>query len=1071
MLKHLTGLFICGASVAACSDASAPKPGLEGPAVAIEIAALSLQGAGDVVWDLEVVNGRTPTPDVVWRQRITASRYGDGVGSTSYVGPCDASAGVNQNTVRLWVVGVYDADVSAANAGAFAAGATTGVVGTALPFQNPTTAGPLTRTVTCSPNADARVTFDVTLMRPAEQGFFDIAVNFDDLFCAAKYDCCYDAAGDGCAGDGSEDIDLLFDASGQRQRTHILGFACTAGVTSGVVTELFMDDLVLDCDVSSSGATFAPDVTLDPNATHEGNQCVPGANGMSACAAVSEAAGVDADTYLYQFAVYRGDELLPNAGGGNAHIAYWNLALGVKGPIAGCTLRTRATADDSADLGDQVNQGVIADGKVYPFVTFNVPLGTCGSEPLTFGDPSAPVGAGYTGTTTTNAPFGYFYTPEVRQGAVCSPACQNGGQCIGPGECDCTGTGFPEPYCAATCDPACEHGGVCVDTNLCDCDGTGYVGATCTTPVCDPSCVNGTCSAPNTCTCAGGYTGPTCATPTCSGGCLNGGSCSAPDTCTCVGGYSGANCQIPPAPTCTGGCLNGGTCIANDTCSCAGGYTGANCQIPPAPTCTGGCLNGGTCIATDTCSCIGGYTGANCQTPPGPTCNPSCQNGGTCTATDTCTCINGYTGATCQTPPPEVCDGVDNDFDSDTDEGCAAFARDIAVDGAGKIWLAIRSDDSASVLRPAILKLDSGGNVESGFPVYVPGYTLNWAVAIGLDSALRTTGTGSAYLTSGAAPDAGGNRFAAFKVNQAGVFATSPWPAVDALNLPQAYDIALDASDNIFAVGYTPGPGNTALWKISTAGSIQAGFPKTQSAGAPGKEQAWVNVVDGSGNVWVVGKGVDSEAGSQETAFLLKYNGAGTLQAGFPKQFYQSGTTLVPPVGRINPQGAVFDSAGNFWVVGNVGTPTQDTVMNAVWKFDSAGTLQSGFPKLRSSDVGGGTSVSNAFTCAVSAGGGEIWAAGLASIAASGISASDERVTLYRLNASGNPVAGYPKVFNSPGGLGGGAIACALDASGNVLLAGYALDASGRNQVGLWKTDGSGNLLAGFPKVWKPWLL
>jgi len=410
-MKRHFGTIACGAILAACADDSGPGSGAEGPSVAIDIAALSLQGVGDVVWDIEVVNGRTPTPDVVWRQRISSSVYGNSAGSTSYVGPCDASAGVAQNTVRLWVVGVYDGDVSAANAGPFAGGAATGVIGTALPFQNPTVTGPLTRTLTCSPNADAKVVFDVTLMRPAEQGFFDIAVNFDDLFCSAKYDCCYDATGDGCATDGSEDILLLHGPSGARERTHILGLSCTAGFESGVLTELYLDDLVLDC--SAPATNFVPDITVSPAVAFDGNQCVVGTNGMSTCPAITEAPGVDADTYLYQVGVYRGDSLLPNAGGGDANLVYWNVALGVKGPIAGCRLKVRATADDANDPSDGVFAGTIGAGLVYPIIEFDVPLGACGSEPLSFGDPSAPVRPGYTSTTGASETFGHRFPDLV----------------------------------------------------------------------------------------------------------------------------------------------------------------------------------------------------------------------------------------------------------------------------------------------------------------------------------------------------------------------------------------------------------------------------------------------------------------------------------------------------------------------------------------------------------------------------------------------------------------------------------------------------------------------------------
>ncbi len=53
---------------------------LEGPRVAVNIAALNLPGVGDVLWDIQVVNGAS---DTVWQRRITSSAYGDSAGSAT----------------------------------------------------------------------------------------------------------------------------------------------------------------------------------------------------------------------------------------------------------------------------------------------------------------------------------------------------------------------------------------------------------------------------------------------------------------------------------------------------------------------------------------------------------------------------------------------------------------------------------------------------------------------------------------------------------------------------------------------------------------------------------------------------------------------------------------------------------------------------------------------------------------------------------------------------------------------------------------------------------------------------
>jgi len=413
MLRRLSSglvpLIVSSITLAAgcAAPPDAPVDVTAGPHVDIRLAALNLSGVGDAVWDLEVRNGADA---IVWQRRLSSSGYGDGAGSASYIGTCDASTGVDENTVRVWVVGAYSSAVS--DAGEFASGGTTGdgaVTGAAIAFQNPTTTGPLEQTFVCLENGDVAVQFDVALMRPAQQGFFDIAVNFNDIFCSAKFDCCYEGETPGCQ--AGEQITLLFDAGGARSDTMVLGFACTAGTAAGVDTQLYLDDVALDC-TDPSGQPFSADIALDPSGD-AGNQCSAG--DLASCAGVVTG-GATADTYLFQYAVYRGVEDLPNV-----NKVYWNVALGVKRPaIAGCRLRTRGTAADGNDPAVASN-GEIADGAVYPYLQWDVDLGTCASEPLTFGDPAAMVRTSYTGTGDTGTSFTYGYGPSLPAGRFTTP--------------------------------------------------------------------------------------------------------------------------------------------------------------------------------------------------------------------------------------------------------------------------------------------------------------------------------------------------------------------------------------------------------------------------------------------------------------------------------------------------------------------------------------------------------------------------------------------------------------------------------------------------------------------------
>jgi len=308
-------LLCCAAAGLACAPATDA-----GPRVALEITPLELPGVTDADWRVTV----TTASDTVWTRELTSRAYGDGGGGLSYVGPCDADAGANTVTVEL--LALYG-----------------GASGTALlPASGYANPGPIAKTVTCLPNADVAVAFDVTVARAANQGFFDVAVSFDDLFCSAKLDC--------ERSDTGGPIELLSDDTGTRRPTVVLGFACTAD-TGADDTVLYLDDI----DVSCVGGTATVDPTAGPGVLRDGDGIT-----QSALAPI-----------LFGASVYRGYE--PLAGAGKV---YWNVALGLElgeSQVADCTLTTNGTAAAGALDGDATPAGT-----TYPILTWSVPLTTAG---------------------------------------------------------------------------------------------------------------------------------------------------------------------------------------------------------------------------------------------------------------------------------------------------------------------------------------------------------------------------------------------------------------------------------------------------------------------------------------------------------------------------------------------------------------------------------------------------------------------------------------------------------------------------------------------------------------------
>jgi hypothetical protein len=350
--------------------------------VSVAVAPLTLPGVGKVCYDLRVSDGPSATDPTVWSKgtpglnggtpdmgAICSSSFGNGTGGDiTFVGACvasppDASKDYRTNSVTLWVDGLYDAS----NAYIDPAGAEG--------WQNPCPAG-CTLTANCRENADTFVEFNLTILRQANQGFFDIGVNFEDIFCSAKVDC-RDAAG--------EPLKLLFrPGTGSRDTTVVSALACTAGPGSAVQTVLYRNPLAISCSGSST-------VLVDPRGD---------GNAWSTDPAPSDV--------IYQAATYASAETI-TCGGQPCQKRYWNVALGLDlSKATNCTLATSMTASN----GDMASFST-PTASTYPVITVNVPLTTsgaltCSKHPLNGTSLAAGVGTNYT-PVATPAVFDYDF--------------------------------------------------------------------------------------------------------------------------------------------------------------------------------------------------------------------------------------------------------------------------------------------------------------------------------------------------------------------------------------------------------------------------------------------------------------------------------------------------------------------------------------------------------------------------------------------------------------------------------------------------------------------------------------
>ncbi|TNF28854.1 MAG: hypothetical protein EP329_16915 [Deltaproteobacteria bacterium] len=370
---------------AGCGAADAPADATG--ALSVVIAPLDLPEVTDADYTLSVYND---AEELVWTRAISSDRHGSGSGDATYIGTCDATetdaadAGQALNRVDLVVDALYRDDPASP--------------GTDVPlavdlWMNPCpSASPCQLTTPCVENADVAVTFDLTIMRAAAQGFFDVAVSFEDLFCSAKLDCRYDSDGDTDVDTADSYLQLLHTADGARGDTAIVAFACTAGV--GDDTALYLTTLTLSCDEG--------DFTVTP---HAGPGNLAGSAG--AAPAIPNAA-------LFQAAIYRGVEQL-ETGGQPVDKRYWNIALGLAGATA-CQLTLEGTAAPAPFDG-----GVTPSDTTYPFIRWTADLDSCTQHPL--GSPEVS-----TAYTPLGAPHAYA---SAYYGATALPTCAGDADCDG----------------------------------------------------------------------------------------------------------------------------------------------------------------------------------------------------------------------------------------------------------------------------------------------------------------------------------------------------------------------------------------------------------------------------------------------------------------------------------------------------------------------------------------------------------------------------------------------------------------------------------------------------------------
>lgn len=335
-----------------CSD-TAPSQGETGTGVALIVAPLDSAPLGIACYDFQVSTqtstlwsrgDTTLTKDSGDTDTVCSDDYGNNnLGSVRFVGACDANSGADtdsvtdgvQNDVTLWFDGIYQKD---------SGGLYTPVTG----WDDPCGATGCTIHVDCVPNADTPAEFNFTLVRGSSQGFFDIAVRFESMFCSSKLDTCYD---------GTKHVEQMFNADGSSAWTAVLGLSCTSPAGSDI--NLHYGQIAVTCADGTNEYTFLVDPTAD------GSQAVTD-NGKTLHYTVSTSpTTVDCD-----------DDGTP----ATCHGLFWDIAYNLDDldGLGTCHLATSATATKGD--GHFVN-GLPTLTGTYPYIDVSADL-TTGAGPF-----------------------------------------------------------------------------------------------------------------------------------------------------------------------------------------------------------------------------------------------------------------------------------------------------------------------------------------------------------------------------------------------------------------------------------------------------------------------------------------------------------------------------------------------------------------------------------------------------------------------------------------------------------------------------------------------------------------
>ncbi|MBA3726381.1 MAG: SBBP repeat-containing protein, partial [Armatimonadetes bacterium] len=263
------------------------------------------------------------------------------------------------------------------------------------------------------------------------------------------------------------------------------------------------------------------------------------------------------------------------------------------------------------------------------------------------------------------------------------------------------------------------------------------------------------------------------------------------------------------------------------------------------------------------------------------------------------------------------------------------FARDIALDVSGNVYVTGTSPGVGSSNDYATIKYDAAGNEQWVARYIGPGINNQDDTASGL----ALDASGNAYVTGTSWAKGSGPDYATVKYDAAG---NEQWVA--RYNGPgnlgdYTSDIEVDSSGNVYVTGSAfvspyggQGHNDYATVKYDAAGNEQwVALYNGLGGYLEGYEYAYALALDASGNVYVTGRSWNGNNGSYDYA-TVKYDSAGNEQWDARYHSPWGGEDWAYALG--------VDASGNVYVTGFSWNGNNSSYDYATVKYDSAGNQQ-----------------------------------------------------------------------------------------------------------------------------------